>query len=428
MEHRLVQEQTLQRKMNQSLLQSIQLLQFSSVELLDHIKKIAEENPLIEEVDYTEDLATYRSSHTGDEHPEIGEINATQLSMYDTLKNQLYTLNISETLRPVMLFGIDSLNEDGYLDIELDEWSEACGVPLETVEEALANIQMLDPPGIGARTISECILLQLKETDVYEPFIDDLIETNLTWVANEDIEAMARAYDITEEKAKKVIDQIKLCHPKPGHVIADQTPEFIIPEARIFKENGQWKISFYKWNTPSISINPMYENMEGLEKDAAKYIKEKYKQVEWLQQALSYRTNTLEIVIRKIIEKQHMYFEAGPQKLAPLTLRQIANQLDLHISTISRTISNKYVQTEQGVIPLKFFFQPGITQADGKQLSAYAIKQLIAKMIANENKKKPLSDHAISKKLKEDYDIHVARRTVMKYRGQLNIPSSIKRK
>lgn len=345
--------------------------------------------------------------------------------MYEHLKSQLYTLNVPDELESVVTFGVDSLNDDGYLEIDLKLWAEKCKTTLEKTDQALALIQSLEPAGIGARTLQECIRLQMKES---YPFLEALLLEHLNWVAEENISAISEQYQLTEDKAIVILDQIKSCHPKPGKLLASPSMEYIIPEANIYEENGKWKISFYKWNSPAIVINESYSDLVVNEKEAADYLKDKYKQVDWLKQAISFRSNTLEKVIRNIVEKQQMYFEHGTFMLQPLTLKEIAAELRLHISTVSRAISNKYVQTKHGVIPLKFFLQSGVRQADGQQTSSFVIRQLIFELVKHENKQKPLSDQMIKNRLQDEFGISIARRTVMKYREQLGIAASTKRK
>ncbi|WP_085991388.1 RNA polymerase factor sigma-54 [Oceanobacillus senegalensis] len=426
MKHSLIQQQVLQWKMNQSLMQSINILQYTSTELTEYINQLSKENPLIEEVNYDYEMEDYRQSHSS--QPSIGEINKAELTMYEQLKNQLVSLDYPKALKPIIEYGIDSINDDGYLAVELEVWAEDCGTSLETVEKALLVIQTLEPVGIGARTLTECILLQLKQMKTFHPFVEDLLESHLEWIAEEDVDAIVEFYNTTRSIAEEVIDNIKLCHPKPGLLLDTKTPEYIIPEAAIYKEDGVWKIKFYKWATPSIQINPEYKNMMGLEKEAEKYLKEKYKQIEWLKQAIGFRTNTLEGIIQDIVQKQYAFFEEGTIRLQPLTLREIAKDVGIHISTVSRAINQKYVQTPHGVLPIKFFFQSGVRQSNGKSTAATAIKHLIFQLIHEEDKKKPLSDQSLKNKLDEEYGIKIARRTVMKYREQLHIPSSMKRR
>ena len=411
--------------MTQTLLQSIQLLQYTGIELVEYIQQIAKENPLIEEINYDEDITPYRINNTN--QVSIGEINQTVESVYDQLKKQLYTLNIPSDLQSVVEFGIDSLNLEGYLDIELETWAEACQTTIEDVKEALTFIQSLEPAGIGARTLSECLYLQLKEK-VNEPSMKDLLRDHLEWIADGDVEAISDFYNLDINEVENIIDHIKTCHPKPGLLLETKQPDYILPEANIIKKDGTWKISLYKWNQPKIVIDKSYENLLDIEGETAIYLKEKYRQIDWLNQAITYRTNTLELIIKKIIVKQHLYFEHGHFMLKPLTLREVAEDLDLSISTVSRTISHKYVQTPYGVTPLKFFFQSGLRQHNGQKVSAHAVKKLITEAIRHEDKSKPLSDEAIKNKLREEFGVQIARRTVRKYRTQLKILPSTKRK
>lgn len=424
MRQQLVQEQKLERKMTQTLIQSIQLLQLTGVELIEYIKQLAKENPLIEEVNDGEQFNDRQAEQI--DPLSIGDINRHVPSMYEQLKNQLYTLSIPDNLRTTIDFGIDSITEEGYLDIDEREWAELCGASLVEVEEALAYIQMLAPLGIGARSLSECLYLQLQDkTNI--PGLHSLIYDHLDWIADADINSITETYMITETEANTLLELVKTCDPYPGLRLENKQPDYIFPEASIIKQDGEWQVAFYQWAHPSITIDPTYEKLRYHE-DAATYLKEKYNQIDWLRQAISYRTNTLELIIKQILSRQYLFFEHGSSKLQPLTLKEIAEELDLSISTVSRTVSHKYVQTSQGVIPLKFFFQSGVRQGDNQNVSAYAIQQLMVELIKNENKTQPLSDEAIKNQLQEEFKINIARRTVRKYRTQLNIPPSTKRK
>ncbi|MGJ9457575.1 RNA polymerase factor sigma-54 [Oceanobacillus sp. CF4.6] len=426
MQQKLVLKQSLQWKMNQSLMQSINILQLTSGELTDYLKEVANENPLIEEIHSDMDWAQYSPANTSVQ--SIGEINQSELTMYDQLKSQMFMLTMDDDLRKIIEFGIDSLDEDGYLDIEMEEWASSLETTIDITEKALDQIQSLEPTGIGARSLQECILLQLKQLNGYKQFIEELLTEHLDLIADSDVELISQLYDISTEEANHIIENIKRCHPKPGRLLTTTEPEYIIPEASIYKEEGEWKISFYKWAAPRITLNPQYKHLKDPTNEAADYLKEKYNEIESLRRAISYRGNTLERVIRTVVEKQVAFFEHGTYMIQPLTLKEIAEELDLHISTISRAMSQKYVQTTQGVLPLKFFLQSGIKKGDGNGTAAFVIKQLIQELITYEDKNKPLSDEAIKKKLKEEFSIEVARRTVMKYRRQLKLPSSIKRR
>lgn len=425
MKPRLIQQQTLQWKMNQTLMQSLNILQLSSIELIDFIDQVMKENPLVDEIHYDYEFQQYRKAS---DQVSIGEINASVQTFYEKVKDQLVNVDIPKALIPIVEFGIDSLNQDGYLDITIGEWAEKCGVSTDVVEQALKIIQSLEPPGIGARTLAECIIIQLKQEIQLPHFVEDLLTNHLTLIAEGDVAEISEYYQVDEGEVEKVIEHIKQCHPKPGKLLDSEAPEYIIPEATIYKENGSWKIKFYKWASPTIKINPIYQDTTGMDKETTKYLKEKMKQVDSLQQAIAFRTNTLENIIQSIVEKQLHFFEEGPIKLKPLTLREVAEDIGVHISTVSRAINQKYVQTDQGVLPIKFFLPSGIRQGNGKDTAATAIKQLMSKLIRDEDKKKPLSDQKIKEKLEEDFGIKIARRTVMKYREQLQIPSSMKRR
>lgn len=346
--------------------------------------------------------------------------------MYEQLKDNMYMLSIQEEkLKEAVLFGIDSLNENGYLDITLDDWSAHCQLSLEDTKLALAYLQSLEPPGIGARNLQECIRLQLKEMHSDFSFLDDLFENNLVLIAEEDIPALAKSYEITEEDAKKLITNMKLCHPNPGKLLEDNETEYIIPEASVFKEDGEWHLSFFHWSSPTIQIR---EDMlqADMPKDGADFLKEKKKELEMLEQAIQYRGKTLEQVLRIVVNKQLLFFEQGIAALQPLTLQEIADVLNLHVSTISRAISHKYIQTDFGILRIKYLLQREARKGEG--VARVVVKQYVKEIIDDENSSQPLSDEKIRKQLEEIYRVHVARRTVMKYREELGIPSSSKRK
>ena len=423
MKQGLIQQQTLQRKMNQSLIQSIQMLQFTSMELYDFMKEIALENPLIEEVIYDSTIEQYK--YRSSDAASFVDINPAEKNLYERLKDQLYTLNLSEELRPVIEYGIDSLDNTGYLDISLEEWALNCQTTVPITEQALMKIQQLEPYGIGARSLGECILLQLRHMEGYNAYMASLLLEHLEWIADNNYEAIMETYDTNEDEITELIKMIQSCDPKPGQLLETKAFEYIVPEATIYQENNSWKISYHNWTTPKIILNPSYKQLE--DKEAKKFLKEKRQQLDWLQQAVQYRTSTIEAVIRKIFEKQQAFFEKDLLHLRSLTLSEIAGELDLHVSTISRAISNKYIQTPHGLFAIKFFFQPGVKQKNGETVTI-VIKKWIRDLIESEDKQKPLSDEKIRGRLQVDYSLDIARRTVMKYRQQLKIPSSIKRK
>lgn len=423
MQQSLVLKQALAWKMNQSLHQSIEILQLNGVELYEYVKKIAEENPFIEDIRPIDRQVLSQFQDTTD---TFESWNASKKTMYEQLKENMYMLVIDdEELAEAVYFGIDSLNENGYLEITIEEWAAYCGLTIEKTEEALRLLQSLEPAGIGARNLQECIRLQLKQMKSDFPFMDHLFEQNLVLIAEEDTEGIAAAYQITEEEAEQLVKNMKLCHPNPGRLLVEKEPEYIIPEATIYKEGGGWKLSFFHWSSPTIEIQTDLLDMD-MPQEGKDFLKQKKKELEMLDQAIRYRGRTLERILHVIMEKQVSFFEEGALALQPLTLQEIAEVLHLHISTISRAISQKYIQTDMGILPIKYFLQREARKGEG--VARIVIQHYLKEMIAQEDSSRPLSDEKIRMQLEKDYHISIARRTVMKYREELNIPSSIKRK
>lgn len=423
MKQGLIQQQTIQRKINQSLIQSLQMLQFTSLELYDYINEIAKENPLIDEVIYDFDIQPQKYTSSGT--VSFDDINPAEKNLYEQLKDQLRSFNIVEGLEEVIEYGIDSLNEAGYLDITLEEWAENCHTTVDFTKLALEKIQQLEPIGIGARNLGECILLQIRQMEGYAFYMEKLLLQHLQWIADYNYEKIMELYSIDEEEVSKLIKLVQSCNPKPGHILGVSEFEYIMPEANICKEDNIWKITLNNWATPKIVYSKVYKDMN--DKEANNFLQTKTQQVKWLKRTILYRTATIELVIKKVVEKQQAFFEKGLHHLMPLTLSEIANELNLHVSTISRTISNKYIQTPHGMFAIKFFFQTGLKQRSGTA-ATIVIKKYIHDIIEREDKEIPLSDEEIKGKLQMYYSLNIARRTVMKYRQQLKIQSSMKRK
>lgn len=423
MKQGLFQQQTIQRKINQTLIQSLQMLQFTSIELYDYINEISKENPLIDEVIYDFDFqpAKYNRADT----ITFTDMNPSVNSVYDQLREQLITIDLHKELRQVIEYGIGSLDEAGYLDISLEEWAENCGTIVDITKRALAEIQQLEPYGIGARSLGECLLLQVKQMKEYEPYMEELLLEHLDWIADYNYEAMKEAYSLTEAEILQLNKMIQSCNPKPGQLLERAEFEYIYPEANVYKADATWKITFYNWTAPKIIYSKLH--IEQADEETKQFLKAKTEQVEWLKKAISYRAATIELVIKRIVDKQRAFFENGILHLVPMTLSDIAAELNLHISTISRAINNKYIQTPHGVFAIKFFFQTGLKQGKEK-VAAIVIKNLVRDIIEKEDKENPLSDEKMKEKLNRDYGINIARRTVMKYRQQLKIGSSVKRR
>lgn len=418
-----MQQQVIERKINQTLIQSLQMLQYTSTELHGYLKTIAEENPLIEDIifDYEEKSMKYHHSET----VSFEETKAEVKNLYDLLIEQLSTLHLEQVERSLIEYGIYSLDESGYLDITLEEWATNCNATLSEVEAALNVVQELEPYGVGARDLSECLYLQVRHMKGYKDYMSDLLLRHVDWIADYEYQLIKDTYGIEEAEVSEVFQMIQGCNPKPGQLITNDPTEYISPEANVYKDEKGWRIVFHHLNTPKIIYRSLA--LEKVDCETANYLKVQTQQIEGLKRALQYRTSTLELVLKEITDKQRAFFEEGMLGLVPLKLSDVAEEIDLHLSTISRAISNKHIQTPHGVFPLKFFFQTGIRQKDGT-IATIVIKNFIQQIIDQENKETPLSDEKIRMILAEEYALKIARRTVMKYREQLQIPSSWKRR
>ncbi|WP_158634017.1 RNA polymerase factor sigma-54 [Radiobacillus deserti] len=416
--------QSLQRKMTQQLSQSIELLQMNTMEIHQFVQEIADENPLIEAIEYPYEGKSHQFEVNAD------EVTSCPLpSFYDQIKEQLLDYNLSPAKQKLVEYGIDNLDEDGYLTISLEKWSEDCRVSVDEVSHALEMIQSLEPKGIGAREVSECLSLQLRARFPEDEIAQKLVETHLDWVAQSNTKQIGNAFGVSEAIAKESIEHIKCCHPKPGQLLIHSSGDYITPDAEIIRnEEGQWIIHIHQWNNPMFHVHTNYMEMNELDKETINYLKERKKQLLWLESSIRYRKLHLESVLEILLEKQQAFFDYGPHYLRPLTLRDLADELDVHVSTVSRLFQKKYVQTPYGTFSLQFFLQRSLMKEEGDVVSSYSVKQMIKDIIRKEDPNKPYSDEKVKLLLHETYAVQIARRTVAKYREQLGILSTKYRK
>lgn len=427
MEQKLIQSMSQTKKMTQSLMQSIQLLQLNGTELIDYVKGVMEENPLIEGIEPDFDYVPTKTNVAQLD----GSLDFAQVkvySMYDLLKEQVGLLQIDKQMQDCVIYGIDSLDENGYLSIDLEEWSTGYGCSIKLVEDGLRVIQSLDPPGIGARNLQECLVLQVRTDREDATILVELITEHLDLVANQDRDFIKDLYNIETEEVERILKKVKSCNPKPGQQLSEYKAPYIIPDAEIRKEMNEWKIIINKWNYPTIHVNDMYQQFKNHSKDTNDFLREKHKQVQWLLYSINYRKLKMEQVLQLLLTEQYSFFEVGPFSLKPLKLQDLADQLNVHISTVSRMFKNKYVQTPYGIFPFHFFLQTGIVNTQGQMSSTYSIKQTIQNIITEEDKSAPLSDESIRKVIANTHNIAVSRRTIAKYRAAMKISGSSTRK
>jgi len=356
-------------------------------------------------------------------------------TLHDHLIWQCNLTPFSDTDRMIATTIIDSITEDGYLHTDLDDMVAQIADPeigLEEVEAVLHRIQQFDPPGVGARDPRECLLIQLHQYPGESPYLAkaiELIQNHFTLLAQQDLNQIKRKLKISEDELFEINQLIRSLNPRPGTLIADAQAEYVIPDVFVSKRNGVWHVELNPDATPRLRVNPDYAKLirRADSSQDNTYLKNHLQEARWFIKSLLSRNETLLKVATKIVEFQRDFFEYGEEKMHPLVLRDIAEALDMHESTISRVTTQKYMHTPRGTLEFKYFFSSHVSTAGGGECSATAIRALIKKLIAAEKPNKPLSDNKIANKLAEQ-GIKVARRTVAKYRESMAIPPSNERK
>ena len=358
----------------------------------------------------------------------------TARTLFDYLVWQLNLTPFSDTDRAVATAIIDGINEDGYLAVGLEEIVSGLDIEdtdIEEVEAVLHRIQQFDPPGVAARDPRECLLLQLnqcKPQPALEPAIE-LVTDHFELLAQQDHAQIKRRLKISDARLSDITKLIRSLSPRPGTLVADSEPEYIVPDVFVTKREGVWHVELNSDATPRLRVNSEYANLirRADNSDDNAYLKKHLQEARWFIKSLISRNVTLLRVATKILEFQRGFFDHGPEAMRPLVLRDIAEALDMHESTISRVTTQKYMHSPRGTFEFKYFFSSHVGTAAGGECSATAIRALIKKLIAAEKPEKPLSDNKLAGIL-ADQGIKVARRTVAKYRESMAIPPSNERK
>ncbi len=326
----------------------------------------------------------------------------------------------------VALFIIGNLNRYGFLETDIDNIITQTGSDHDEVEYVLEVIQDLDPPGIAARNVSESLYLQLERKGMAKSLAASIVSDHLDLLQTKNYKALIKATGHKRNEIVRAIDYITSeLTPYPGLPYSTDNTNYIVPDVYVHKIDGEYVIRLNDDDMPRLKLSSYYQQLldtqEGLQKDSKSYINEKLKSAEWFIKSIHQRQKTIYRVMESLLRFQQDFFEHGPSQLKPLILRDVAEDIDMHESTISRVTSNKYVHTPQGIYELKFFFSTAIPREGGESIAAESIRSRIQTMIQEEDKYKPLSDSAISEKLVAEFDIKIARRTVAKYREQLKI-------
>lgn len=436
--------------LTQVMQQSINVLQMSANDLREYIEKEFEENPILEaefnsieskdNIDNTQ-LAKYLNNRYDENYnyqynneDEISVFNfiSDKKSLKDYLHEQLGEIKSDIKIKRVVSYMIESLDSKGYLENTLEEICIELGIDEERGKKALEILQSLEPCGIGARNIKECLLIQLKEKGILDEIIQEIILKYLEYIADCKYNYIAKELKITPKEVQAYGDIIKGLEPKPsrGYYTGEEV-KFIIPDAYIVKVGEKFNVIMNKDIIPNITINNLYkqEILSGKNKKEAEYVKEKVNNAMGLINDIEQRNNTILKLLECIVKKQKAYFENGKEYLKPMTLKELAEELSIHESTVSRAIKDKYILTSRGTVKIKDLFCNGIvsSRVNGEDISTNNIKNKIKQLIKLENKNKPLSDQAICDLLNKEY-IDISRRTVAKYREELGIKSSSKRK
>ncbi|MEX2489046.1 MAG: RNA polymerase factor sigma-54 [Pseudomonadales bacterium] len=379
------------------------------------------------------------SSYSGpDENDEnyLDTRNSVDATLQSYLLEQINLLHISEIDEIIAMSIIDGLSADGVLTVSLEDilagLPQEFEVEMDEVEAVLHLIQHLDPVGVAARDLRECLSIQLKHLSDDVPWRDqalNIVEEHISALANRDYTQLMRKTRLKENELQQVIALIQTLNPRPGAEIAPDKTEYIEPDVIVSKKNGRWVVELSAAAAPHIRVNREYASMVKRSDNSADNtcLKNHLQEARWFIKSLQQRNETLLRVASKIVEYQRGFLEYGEQAMKPLVLHDIAEALDLHESTISRVTTNKYMHTPAGVFELKYFFSSHVSNNEGGEVSSTAIRALIKKLVSDENPRKPLSDSKIATLL-ASLNVKVARRTVAKYRESMLIPPSNERK
>jgi RNA polymerase sigma-54 factor len=469
-------QQKLQTKLVQKLIltpslqQAIKLLPMTTLELSELLNQEVVENPLLEEVpseelqqtetaekaekptekaetDKTEswDDADYeyffgeyldggyrpRAPQEIRELPPIENTLSTSSSLADHLTWQLSLQTDDELIREIGNAIIGNLNEDGYLVASVDEIAAMGNWPKGEVERVLALLQRFDPIGVAARDLQECLLLQLRHLGLEGTPSELIVQEHLRLLQNHQMPELARKLGLSIDELKPHIDIIRGLDPKPGSRLNPAPAQYVIPDVYVAKIEDEYEAMLNEDGLPQLRISPVYRRLldksaENSEETRA-YVKEKFRSALWLIKSVDQRQKTIYKVAKSIINFQREFLDHGIEHLRPLVLRDVANDIGMHESTVSRVVNNKYMHTPQGVFEMKYFFHSGINSSHGDSVSSVTIKQRIRKIIDQEDPRKPLSDSRIVRML-QDEGLILARRTIAKYREDMKIPTSSQRR
>jgi len=454
--------------MTPALQMAIRLLQLNKLELEDVLQQEMVENPMLEERD-ERDEGVDATAEPEDASPEADEVTPEEVDSFDeinmesyfqdyydarpgtpsmtehrdelylentladrpTMEEQLvWQLEMSHITEQEMEIGqaiLGNLDEEGYLTASIEELQAMGDWSGEAVEQALAAVQALDPPGVAARDLRECLLLQLEHLGEQDSLAYRIVGEHLDLLKARDHSAIARACGVRFPEVEAAVEIVQSLNPKPGAVYATEPSRYIVPDVTVIKDGEIYRVVLNEDGLPKLRISRLYRQMlrsrDKLGKEASEFLQNKLKSALWLIKSYGQRQRTIQKVAESIVKHQQSFLEGGLAELRPLVLRDVADDIEMHESTVSRVVNGKYMNTPQGIYEMKFFFHSALGHASGSDVSSVSVKERIRKLIAAEDAHKPLSDARVATALKED-GLQIARRTVAKYREELGIPAS----
>lgn len=463
--------QTQQLVMTPQLQQAIKLLQYNHLEMVDALELELRDNPLLEAVSHEEALSAtdnptrsdldsledlvkepeppdtdifsidwenYLESYGGDNSPTHGDqadrlpvenFASYSTTLFDHLMEQLYESHIEGSDRVIALELIGNIDDNGFLDLDLEEAATALGVELTEMEKMLAKIQEFDPLGVAARDLRECLLIQARVQTPNNSGVRRILEEAFPLLESGRLELIARKLKLSFAEVTKAAKLISTFDPRPGRQFSNSVTVYVVPDIFVIKVDNDYSIILNDDGVPRLRISSFYQkelHSQSCPSTAKDYIQEKIKGAMWLIKSIHQRQRTIYRVTKSIVKFQREFFDKGINYLKPLILKEVADDIEMHESTISRVTSNKYVHTPRGIFELKYFFNSGIQQGTD-EIASESVKNHILRIVKSENPNRPASDKQIVDQLAHD-QIHIARRTVAKYRELMGIPPSSKRK
>lgn len=468
----------MEQRLTQSpqMIQAMQILQLSGLDLQERIEQEMTENPFLEVADPdgpadgsngeaadsrsesasgddagiegmlevleryerdSDDGTRMRSGSSEDSDRKLEAMKNTPdtpKTVSEALIEQLSMLDLSPLGRELAEYLIYSLDHRGWLDQELDQIAETCGIEgatVETLEWVLGELRAAIHPALGARDLRECLLLQLEASPLFTPLAKTLLENHIEDITTNRLPRIAKATGHSLEDVKHALETIRTLDPNPGAEYGDEHAAVILPDVIVEEVDGNYEVRLTRSRTPDLTINPSYKKLlrEARKGDGVQeWVKKRIESARWFIDAIQQRQSTLERIANVIFERQGAFLEKGVKALAPLRMQEVADEVGVHISTVSRAVSGKHAQTPRGILPLKFFFTGGTAKGSGGVASQTSIKERIRELVEQEDHARPLSDDQLAALLEERDQIKIARRTVTKYRKALSIPSSGQRR